>query len=50
VGEVASFMYYMLALTFNFSVASMVFGNVASIVGASDKIVDLMQYVPMIPC
>ena len=43
-GEVASFMYYMLALNFNFMVAGMVFGNVASVVGASDKIVELMQY------
>lgn len=41
-------MYYMLALNFNFFVAGMVFGNVASVVGASDKIVELMQYEPKI--
>lgn len=37
-------MYYMLALNFNFMVAGMVFGNIASVVGASDKIVELMDY------
>ena len=42
IGTIASFMYYMLALNWNFIVAGMVFGNVASVVGASDKIVQLM--------
>ena len=46
VGAVASFMYYMLQLVFNFMMMSMVFGNVASIMGASDKICELMQYQP----
>lgn len=48
VGEVTSFMYYMLQLVFNFMILSFVFANVASIVGASDKICDLMQYQPAI--
>lgn len=37
-------MFYMLMLIFNFGIVAMVFGNVASVVGASDKIVELMDY------
>ena len=48
VGEVTSFMYYLLQLVFNFMMMSMVFANVASIMGASDKICELMQYQPAI--
>ena len=46
IGEISSFMFYMLMLVFNFAMVAMVFGNVAAVVGASDKIVALMQYVP----
>ena len=48
VGEIAAFMYYMLALNYNFMVTGMVFGNVASVVGASDKVVEILQYEPAI--
>ena len=48
IGDISSFMFYMLMLTFNFSMVAMVFGNIASIFGASDKIVELMDYVPAI--
>ena len=48
IGDISSFMFYMLMLNFNFSMVAMVFGNIASIVGASDKIVELMTYVPTI--
>ena len=48
IGDISSFMFYMLMLTFNFSMVAMVFGNIASIFGASDKIVELMTYVPAI--
>ena len=48
IGEISSFMFYMLMLVFNFGMVAMVFGNVAAIVGASDKIVELMDYVPQI--
>ena len=41
-------MFYMLMLVFNFAMVAMVFGNVAAVVGASDKIVELMNYVPAI--
>ena len=41
-------MFYMLMLVFNFAMVAMVFGNVAAVVGASDKIVELMNYVPSI--
>jgi len=46
IGEISSFMFYMLMLVFNFAMVAMVFGNVAAVVGASDKIVELMQYEP----
>ena len=39
-----SFIYYMLQLVFNFMILGFVFMNVASIMGASDKIAELMQY------
>ncbi len=48
IGEISSFMFYMLMLTFNFAMVAMVFGNVAAVMGASDKIVELMQYEPAI--
>ena len=48
VGEIATYAYYMLQLVFQFFLLSMVFGNVASIMGASDKICELMQYEPSI--
>ena len=48
IGEISSFMFYMLMLVFNFGMVAMVFGNVAAVVGASDKIVEFMDYVPKI--
>ncbi len=48
IGEISSFMFYMLMLVFNFAMVAMVFGNVAAVVGASDKIVELMSYEPKI--
>ena len=48
IGAITSFMFYMLMLIFNFAMVAMVFGNVASVVGASDKIVELMDYKPEI--
>ena len=50
IGEISSFLFYMIMLVFNFGMVAMVFGNVASIVGASDKIVELIKYVPDIKC
>ena len=41
-------MYFMLMLVFNFMMLGMVFANVASILGASDKICELMQHEPAI--
>ena len=43
-GEITSFIYYLLQLVFNFMLLSFVFTNVAAIMGASDKIAELMQY------
>jgi len=47
-GAVAGFAYYMLGLVFNFMIMSMVFGNIASVMGAADKICELMQFEPTI--
>ena len=46
IGEISAFLFYMLMLVFNFAIVAMVFGNVASVVGASDKIFEMMSYVP----
>lgn len=39
IGQITSFLFYMLMILFNFWVLSYVFGNAAQVVGASDKIV-----------
>ncbi len=42
-------MFYMLMVVFQIALMAYVYGNVASVVGAADKIVQLMNYVPKIP-
>lgn len=49
IGKISSFLFYMIQLLFNFAMVSMVFGNVSAVVGASDKLVELMEYKPDIP-
>ena len=49
IGSISSFLFYMIQLLFNFAMVTMVFGNVSAVVGASDKLVELMEYVPDIP-
>lgn len=44
IGNLSSFLFYMTMLVWNFSMVSMVLGNVASVVGASDKIVQMMNH------
>ena len=46
IGDITAFLLYMLQLIMNFVVLAMVFGNVFKMVGASEKIIELMQYVP----
>lgn len=48
IGDITSFLFYMIQLLFNFGMVSSVFGNVISILGASDKIVEIMEYKPSI--
>ena len=48
IGTITSFLFYMVLLMFNFGIMGGVFGNVMSIFGASDKIVMLMQYEPIV--
>ena len=49
IGEISTFLFYMIQLLFNFAMVSMVFGNVSAVVGASDKLVELMEYEPAVP-
>ena len=45
---ITSFMFYMIMLLMNFGMLSAVFGNVMNMLGASDKVVQLMKYQPQI--
>ena len=42
IGEISSFLFYMIQLTFQFGMVAHTFNNFASIVGATDKIVKIM--------
>ena len=44
IGIITSFLFYMAMLLFNFARAASVFGEVMAILGASDKVVELIQY------
>jgi ABC-type multidrug transport system fused ATPase/permease subunit len=48
IGEISSFMFYMIMLVMNFTILGMVFGNIGSVVGASDKIYEFMTHEPTI--
>ena len=50
IGNMAAFLLYLSQFVFTFGMVSYVFGNVAAVVGASDKIVELMDHVPDIQC
>jgi ATP-binding cassette, subfamily B, bacterial MsbA len=47
-GEFSSFLFYMLMLVMNFAMLSMLFPQGMSMIGASDKVVALMDYLPEI--
>ena len=44
VGVITSFMFYMIMLLMNFGMLAAVFGNAMNMLGASDKVVQLMKY------
>lgn len=50
IGDVSAFLFYMQLLTFNFMIIGYVLGNLAAVMGASDKISELMTYQPNINC
>lgn len=50
IGALATFLLYLSMFVFTFGMVSYVFGNVAGVIGASDKIVELMDYEPSIAC
>jgi subfamily B ATP-binding cassette protein MsbA len=45
-GEFSSFLFYMMILILNFAMLSMLFPQGMSMIGASDKVVALMDYLP----
>jgi len=50
VGAITSFLFYMLMLLWNSVLISWTLGNVFAVVGASDKIVEIMQHKPKFSC
>lgn len=46
IGEITSFLLYMIQLVFNFAIISFTFGNLFKMGGASEKIVGIMQLQP----
>ncbi len=44
IGAITSFLFYMVLLLVNFGMVAAVFGNVMAILGASDKIVEIMEH------
>jgi len=42
IGSITSFLFYLIMLLLNFAMLAGVLGNVYSMLGASDKIVDIM--------
>lgn len=48
IGAITSFLFYMLMLLWNFQLIAWTFGNVFAVVGASDKIVELITHKSLI--
>lgn len=48
IGSITSFYFYMLMLLMNFSMAAWTFGSFMSIMGASDKIFEIMDTIPLV--
>ena len=48
IGNISSFLLYMIMLIFDFALLSMVFGNVMKTIGASEKIIQIMKYIPTV--
>ena len=48
VGEISAYLLYMIQLVFNFVLVGMVIGQVFKVIGASEKIVKMMQHVPKV--
>lgn len=48
IGNISSFLLYMIQLIFNFAIIGFVIGNVFKMIGASEKVVKLMQHIPFV--
>lgn len=44
IGTITTFLFYMILLLFNFTMLAQVLGSIYSILGAADKIVNLMEH------
>lgn len=47
-GTISSFLFYLIMLLFNFWILTFVFANAAGVIGASDKIIQIIQHKPKI--
>lgn len=48
VGQITSFLFFMIQILVNFVILGQVLGSIMQIVGASDKIIELLEYEPRI--
>lgn len=48
VGQITSYLFFMIELLINFMILASVLGSVMSVIGASYKIVELLEYKPKI--
>ncbi|CDW80051.1 abc transporter b family protein [Stylonychia lemnae] len=48
IGEITAFLFYMMQILMNFMILASVLGSVMSIIGASVKIVEILEYIPKI--
>jgi len=46
IGQLSSYLFYMTMLNWNFMMISWTIGTLANIMGSSDKIVEIIDYVP----
>ncbi len=48
IGQITSFLFYLVQILVNFLIVAQVFGSISTIIGASQKIVELLEYEPKI--
>jgi ABC-type multidrug transport system fused ATPase/permease subunit len=48
VGQITSFLFFMIQILVNFVILGQVLGSIMQIIGASDKLIELLEYEPRI--